>query len=114
MPVEYISEPAELVLAHISNFARFRSFCQVSKMLNITFVKSPVPPNPQININLGLQLPPGISPQQIPQQVQQIINHLLNQISQMIPNIVQQEIVRQSPVIGIEGRAYGGRWVEEM
>jgi len=73
-----------------------------------------IPPNPQININLGLQLPPGIAAQQISQQVQQILNQLLNQISQIIPNIVQQEIMRQSPVIGIDGRTYGGKWIEEI
>ena len=76
--------------------------------------KRNIPPNPQININIGLQLPPGVSPQQIPQQVQQILNQLLNQISQMIPNIVHQEIVRQSPVIRIEGRVLGGKWIEEI
>ena len=76
--------------------------------------KRNIPPNPQININLGLQLPPGISPQQIPHQAQQILNQILNQISQIIPNVVQQEIVRQSPVIGIEVKAYGGKWTEEI
>ncbi|RLF70642.1 MAG: hypothetical protein DRN40_04135 [Thermoplasmata archaeon] len=73
-----------------------------------------VPPNPQININLGLQLPAGVSLQKIPQEVQQILNQLLNQISQMIPGIVQQEIERQSPVMGIKGRALGGKWIEEI
>ncbi len=76
--------------------------------------KRKIPSNPQININLGLQLPHGVSSQQIPQQAQEILNQLLNQISQIIPNIVHQEIVRQSPVIGIDGRAYGGKWVEEI
>lgn len=76
--------------------------------------KRNIPPNPQININLGLQLPPGIPPQQIPQQAQRILNQILNQVSQIIPNIVQQEIVRQSPVIGIEGKPYGGKWIEEI
>jgi len=76
--------------------------------------KRNIPPNPQININLGLQLPPGTSPQQIPHQAQQILNQILNQVSQIIPNVVQQEIVRQSPVIGIEGKAYGGKWTEEI
>jgi len=85
----------------------FRTKVELKKKRNI-------PPNPQININLGLQLPPGISPQQIPQQAQQILNQILNQISQMVPNIVQQEIVRQSPVVGIDGRPYGGKWVEEI
>ena len=75
--------------------------------------KRSIPPNPQININIGLQLPPGITPEQIPQQVQQILNQLLNQISQIIPNLVHQEIIRQSPIISIEGKTFGGKWVEE-
>ncbi len=76
--------------------------------------KRNMPPNPQININLGLQLPPGVNPQQLPQQAQQIINQMLNQISQAIPHLVHQEIARQAPVIGIEGRALGGKWIEEI
>jgi len=76
--------------------------------------KRNIPPNPQININLGLQLPPGVSPEQISRQAQQILNQLLNQISQKVPKIVRQEILRQAPVIGIEGRTLGGKWIEEI
>jgi len=85
----------------------FKTHIELKKKRNI-------PPNPQININLGLQLPPGVGPQQMPQHMQQIMNQLLNQVSQMIPSIVQKEIERQSPVTGIEGRPYGGKWVEEI
>jgi len=63
---------------------------------------------------LGLQLPPGVSPEQISRQAQQILNQLLNQISQKVPKIVRQEILRQAPVIGIEGRTLGGKWIEEI
>lgn len=72
-----------------------------------------VPPSPNININVNLQLPAGIQPNQIPQQAQQVLQQLLAQISQNMPQLVQQEIVRQSPVKGISGRVYGGKWVEE-
>ncbi|MHA1330006.1 MAG: SDH family Clp fold serine proteinase [Candidatus Hodarchaeales archaeon] len=85
----------------------FKTHIELKKKRNI-------PPNPQININLGLQLPPGVGPQQMPQHMQQIMNQLLNQVSQMIPSIVQKEIERQSPVTGIEGRPYGGKWVDEI
>lgn len=27
--------------------------------------------------------------------------------------LIRQELIRQSPVIGFEGRVYGGKWVEE-
>jgi hypothetical protein len=72
-----------------------------------------VPPSPQININVNLQLPPGIQPAQIPQQAQQILQQMMAQISQNITQMVQQEMVRQSPVTGFAGRVYGGKWYKE-
>ncbi|RLE61875.1 MAG: hypothetical protein DRJ38_10690 [Thermoprotei archaeon] len=81
---------------------------------NVKLIKKrQVPPNPQININLAIQLPPGIRPEDIPQKTRQVLNSLLSQIGRMLPELVRQELIRQSPVIGIEGRVYGGRWVEE-
>ena len=75
--------------------------------------KRQVPPNPQININMNLGLPPGIDPTTLPQNFQQIVQQLMGQIAQAIPQIVQQEIVRQSPIVGIEGRSFGGKWKEK-
>jgi len=75
--------------------------------------KRQVPLNPQININLNLGLPPGIDPAKLPKDFQQIVQKLMSQITQAVPQIVHQEIVRQSPVVGIEGRTYGGRWREK-
>jgi len=75
--------------------------------------KRQVPPNPQININMNLGLPPGIDPTKLPQNFQQIVQQLMGQIAQAIPSIVQQEIVHQSPIIGIEGRTFGGKWKEK-
>ncbi len=75
--------------------------------------KRQIPPNPQININLNLGLPAGIDPTQLPANFQQIVQQLLGQITQAIPQIVQREVLRQSPIIGIEGRTYGGKWIEK-
>ena len=72
--------------------------------------KRNVPANPQININLNLQLPPGLQPSQASQQQQALVNQLLQQLSQMLPGLVHQEIVRQSPTIGFESRGYAGKW----
>jgi len=71
-----------------------------------------IPANAQINVNLNLSLPPHIQPDQIPQQVQQLLQQMMNQVTQGIPAIVQQELVRQSPDVGIEIRAFGGQWKE--
>lgn len=75
--------------------------------------KRQVPSNPQININMTLGLPPGLDPAELPQNSQQVLQQLIGQISQAIPQIVQQELVRQSPIVGIEGRTFGGRWKEK-
>lgn len=75
--------------------------------------KRQVPTNPQININMNLGLPPGIDPTKLPQNFQQIVQQLMGQIAQAVPQIVQQEIIRQSPIVGIEGRTFGGKWREK-
>ena len=72
-----------------------------------------IPPSPQININVNLALPPEIKPNQIPQQAKKILQELNSQIAEQIPQIVQQEIVRQSPIVGIGVRSYGGKWHTE-
>ncbi len=69
-----------------------------------------VPPNPQINLNLSLSLPPTIKPEDIPQQSQQILQQMIQQVSQSVPLIVQNEIIKQSPEIGVDTRAYGAKW----
>jgi hypothetical protein len=74
--------------------------------------KRQIPPNPQINVNLNLALPPNIAPGSIPPQLQQTLQNLVNQVSQAVPALVHQEIVRQSPVIGFELHPFGGRWVD--
>jgi ATP-dependent protease ClpP protease subunit len=72
-----------------------------------------IPPNPQINLNLGLNLPPNIKPNDIPQQAQQILQQMINQIAIIVQQNVHQEIIKQSPIIGIDMRSYGGKWEEE-
>lgn len=71
-----------------------------------------VPQSPNININLNLQLPAGTQPQQLPAQVQQAVQQMMGQLQQQVAQLVAQELVRQSPLKGIGGRAYGGKWVE--
>jgi len=75
--------------------------------------KRQIPPNPQINVNLNVGFPPGVDPSQLPANFPHVMQQLLGQVTQSIPQLVQQEIARQSTIIGIEGRTYGGRWVEK-
>lgn len=74
--------------------------------------KRQVPPNPQINVNLNLALPPNLAAGGAPPQWQPILQQLVNQVAQAVPALVHAEIVRQSPVIGFELRPFGGRWFE--
>jgi hypothetical protein len=69
-----------------------------------------VPPNPVINVNLGLNLPPNILPPQIPVTLQQAIQQLLQQAVQQINLLVAQELQKQSPVQGISASVVGGVW----
>ena len=62
--------------------------------------KRQVPPN--LNINLNLQFPPSLDPKTLSQQSQQILNKMMEQISLLAPQLVQQEIIRQSPLIGFD------------
>ena len=72
-----------------------------------------MPSSPQININVNLGLPPDIKPNQIPQRAKQILQEWNSQIAEQLPQMVQQEIVRQAPIIGIGFRSYGGKWHAE-
>lgn len=71
-----------------------------------------VPPNPQITVNVGLNLPAGIDPVQIPQDVQQIMQQMINQVGEDVQRQTRQELIRQSPEVGVDIRNYGGKWVE--
>ncbi|MGV8126315.1 MAG: SDH family Clp fold serine proteinase [Methanothrix sp.] len=73
--------------------------------------KRQAPPN--LNLNLQLQLPPSIDPQKLPAQGQKILNDMMTHISSLIPQLVQQEIQKQSPLIGYDARQYGGKWIRE-
>ena len=76
-------------------------------------VKRDIPPNPQINLNVNLNLPPGLDPQNLPQDLQNIIKKVLDEVGQTLPELVNKEITRQSPVSGIELRTSGARWDEK-
>jgi len=39
---------------------------------------------------------------------------MINQIAQNVQQLVQQEIIRQSPEVGIDIKIYGGKWEEHI
>jgi hypothetical protein len=97
----------ELALAAIETSERLDVF-----EMNVVYRrKRQVPPNPQINVNINLAMPPNVTPATLPPQLQQILQNMVNQVSQAVPGLVHQELVRQSPVVGFELHAFGGRWL---
>ena len=82
--------------------------------IDLEFTKQrKIPSSPQINVNVNLQLPPEIPPDQIPSELQQILQDLMSQVAEQSKIQVQQEIIRQSPLTGFNGRARTFKWYEE-
>jgi hypothetical protein len=85
--------------------------CDVLETNVVMKRKRNIPPNPQINLNLSFPLPPHIDPANVPQEIQVFLQMLNNQLTQSLPFIVQNELVRQSPLVGFDLRTYGSKWV---
>ena len=60
-----------------------------------------------INLNLGLSLPPGLDLSLIPQA---IIDQLLQQFKREVPLLVREQLRNQSAVVRVEGGVRNGRW----
>ncbi len=69
-----------------------------------------VPAQLNVNLNLNLQLPPNVQPQQLPAAVQQAVQQLLQQLQQQAQGLIQQEINKQMPIVGLEGWTQAGSW----
>lgn len=69
-----------------------------------------MPQNLQINLNVSF--PPTLDPAQLSQQAQQLLQDMIQQVLQKAQIIMQEEMKRQSPVIGIQIRNRIGRWEE--
>lgn len=59
-----------------------------------------------LNLNINVQVPPGVDPAAIPPQAMQAIQVQLQQA-------VINQIIRQAPVVGLETINVGGGWSEE-
>lgn len=102
-------EVKDLILAAIESKNLLHTFKQ-----NLVIKKQrKLPQNPQINLNINVPLPPNIDINTLPQNVQQAIQQVLQELSKTIPSMVNQELVRQSPIAGIEVKGYGGKWKQE-
>ena len=73
--------------------------------------KRQMPANLQVSVNLNLQFPAGINPQQLPAQVQQLLQQLQQAAVQQAQIAVQQALQAQAPLVGADAGFRNGRWV---
>lgn len=71
--------------------------------------KRNMPGQMAINVTLNLQLPQNFN-QQLPQAAQQILQGLLQQAQLEVQRIVGEELKKQAPIVGINGRLQDGAW----
>lgn len=100
---------ADLVLAEIESVQR-RDVFKMSARLSR---QRQVPPNPTINVSVNLNLPPQLQPQQLPAGIQQFLQAQMQNVSQQVGAMVRQELVRQSPITGLNITTFGARWRQE-
>lgn len=94
-----------VAIESVEKLHQYRGNLKLKRMRNI-------PPNPTINVNLNLQMPPDQETQQLPNQLAESLQNMLRQASQNMRDIVNEEIRKQSPISGIKREFIKQRWVE--
>ena len=69
-----------------------------------------VPQSPDIDLNLNVRLPLESVERKIPRVTKPRLDRLRGHIGRSIETLVMNEIVRQSPAIGVDIQLLGGRW----
>lgn len=69
-----------------------------------------MPPNLNVALNLNLQLPPGLAPEQLPAEVQGLLQQTQQALLQQAQMAVQQALAAQAPVIGLDVGLRSGQW----
>lgn len=94
-----------VAIESVEKLHQYRGNLKLKRMRNI-------PPNPTINVNLNLQMPPGQETEKLPNQLALSLQNMLSQASQNMRDIVNKEIRKQSPISGIKREFIKQRWVE--
>jgi len=63
-----------------------------------------------INLNASLQIPPDVNAQQLPVAVQQNVQQLLQQLQQQGQALIQQQLMMQMPLAGIDAWVENSAW----
>ena len=106
---EYVLGDEDRCLAVLESMGKEHRF-----EVNAVFRKRrAIPQSPHININHNINLPPNIQSEALPESIRLIINQMMESAQKDLQVLVQQEIVRQSPVVGIEAKFFEGCWIEQ-
>lgn len=79
--------------------------------LRLKRIRRPIP-TANININLPLQLPPNITPQTLPENIQRSLQQSMQRAANQIRTQIMQQLAAQAPVIGVQIRLIGGKWID--
>ena len=99
-------ERMELVLAAIESESLTSAF-------NGTMVLRRIRKTPQqvnINLNVGVSLPPGVDPKAIPDDMRIAIEKVLRKVQADAPKWVREQTQKQSPIERVEARFECGGW----
>jgi len=70
------------------------------------------PPSLTLNINLPLQFPPGVQPENLPATLQQLLQQMVQRAGTRIRDQVLNQIAVQMPVIAVNHKLVGGKWID--
>lgn len=71
-----------------------------------------MPQNLQVQLNIPIQLPPGVDPQQLPPAIQQMLQQAQQTLAPLANAAVQEALKTQAPVSNFELRVLDARWRE--
>lgn len=103
---EYKEEKA--VIACIESAARCHQF---SGPLSLKKIRQ-MPPQITLNLNIPVQLPPGIAAAQLPPQTQQMLQQFQQQVATQTSNMITTQLKNQMPIIAVDLHIEKMNWNE--
>lgn len=95
-----------VIMGAIESVARAHLF---STAFDIRRQRQPQP-NLTLNLTMNLALPAGVDPGAIPADTQQMLQQMLEQVQTALPEMIQDEVRRQSPPVAIQARSRPAGW----
>jgi len=79
--------------------------------LKMKRIRRPVP-TVNLSINLPLQLPPTITPETLSQDLQMVLQQFMQNAANQVRTEVMRQLAAQAPVVGVQARLIGGKWID--